>query len=385
MILKKNVALVVGGAGGIGAAAVERLLERGYNKVYIADRAESKHHDDRTEFLRFNLVSDDPETLVKLCDIDTLIITAGVGRLDYFETNSQAEIENVFRINTLSAIEIIKAFYVKLCLAEDFYCTVMSSIAGLVSSPLYAVYAASKAALSRFAESINAELAGKGFNNRILTVAPGRIDGTGFHGGKDKPEMSLSLADEIVEKMLNRETLFIPNYKVYGDVLRRYRENADLFGLESFKYKTEKNSLETKKRLKIGYLTGTFDLFHIGHLNLLRRAKQYCDYLVVGVHTDGSHKGKQLFIPLEERMAIVSACKYVDRVIECSKEDIDAYEELKYDYLFVGSDYKGTERFNRYERELNPKGVKIIYFPYTKGTSSTQLRGALDSLSTDKK
>ena len=121
MILKKNVALVVGGAGGIGAAAVERLLERGYNKVYIADRAESKHHDDRTEFLRFNLVSDDPETLVKLCDIDTLIITAGVGRLDYFETNSQAEIENVFRINTLSAIEIIKAFYVKLCSAEDFY------------------------------------------------------------------------------------------------------------------------------------------------------------------------------------------------------------------------------------------------------------------------
>ena len=112
-------------------------------------------------------------------------------------------------------------------------------------------------------------------------------------------------------------------------------------------------------------------------MNLLRRAKQYCDYLVVGVHTDGSHKGKELYIPLSERMEIVNSVKYVDRVIECTQSDLDAYDEVKYDYLFVGSDYKGTDRFNHYEEVLKPLGVEVIYFPYTKGTSSTQLRDTL--------
>ena len=128
----------------------------------------------------------------------------------------------------------------------------------------------------------------------------------------------------------------------------------------------------------MGFLSGTFDLFHIGHLNLLRRAKQYCDYLIVGVHPPTSkHKNKPTFIPLEERMAIVGSIKYVDKVVETLDEDDEMYKLYPYDYLFVGSDYKGTERFNRYERELTPLGVKIIYFPYTQGTSSTQLRDAL--------
>lgn len=376
--MKQKIAMVVGGAGGIGAAIVETLLKKDYEKVYIVDRAEPDFQNERTVFVRFNLVSDDPESLLEVGgEIDTLILTAGIGRLDYFETFDRTEIETVFRINTLAAIEIIKTFYGKLHSEKAFHCAVISSIAGLVSSPFYAVYAASKAALSRFTESVNAELSGQNFQNRILTVAPGRINGTRFHGAAVGTEKPTALAEEIVEKMLSGQTLFIPNYEVYGDVLRRYHEDPDKFGLESYEYKAKGNSLETKKRIRVGYLTGTFDLFHIGHLNLLRRAKQYCDYLVVGVHTDGSHKGKELFIPLEERMEIVGACRYVDRVIECTNEDIDAYDELHYDYLFVGSDYKGTERFERYERELTPKGVKIIYFPYTKGTSSTQLRETL--------
>lgn len=131
--------------------------------------------------------------------------------------------------------------------------------------------------------------------------------------------------------------------------------------------------------IKIGYLSGTFDLFHIGHLNLLERAKEYCDYLIVGVNKDASHKGKVTFIPLEERMRIVGAIGVVDKVIEAPSQDDDAWNEIKYDYLFVGSDYKGSVRFNRYEEFFKNKDVKIVYFPYTQGTSSTKLRMVLES------
>jgi len=115
-------------------------------------------------------------------------------------------------------------------------------------------------------------------------------------------------------------------------------------------------------------------LFHVGHLNLLKRAKQQCDYLIVGVHGSGAWKGKETFIPLEERKAIVAACKYVDKVVDSCPEDSDAWDLWHYDRLFVGSDYKGTERFNRYEEYFKDKGVEIVYFPYTQSTSSTQIR-----------
>lgn len=369
--------MVVGGAGGVGAALTSELLINGYKKVYIVDRNEPDFYSENIEYIKFNLVSDDVEILKKYDEIDTLIITAGIGRLDYFSTNSKIEIETVFKVNAVSVTEIINVFYDKISSNNSFYCAVMSSIAGMVSSPLYSLYSSTKAAVSRLIESINAELEGEDKPNRILAVAPGKIEGTAFHGGKNNYDEIAPLAKEILENMFAKKTLFIPNNEVYSKVIERYKTDAEKFGLESFTYKKQQNNLETKKRIKIGYLTGSFDLFHIGHLNLLRRAKQYCDYLVVGVHPDGSHKGKELFIPLEERLEIVGACKYVDKVMTCTSEDIDAYDEIKFDYLFVGSDYKGTERFNRYEKELGPKGVKIIYFPYTKGTSSTQLRDKL--------
>lgn len=139
------------------------------------------------------------------------------------------------------------------------------------------------------------------------------------------------------------------------------------------------NKIIENKTIKIGYLSGTFDLFHVGHLNLLERAKKYCDYLVVGVNSNASHKGKVTFIPLEERMRIVGAIGIVDKVVEALPEDSEAWDEIRYDYLFVGSDYKGSERFNRYEEYFADKNVEIIYFPYTQGTSSTQLREVLDN------
>lgn len=132
-------------------------------------------------------------------------------------------------------------------------------------------------------------------------------------------------------------------------------------------------------RKPVGYLSGTFDLFHIGHLNLLRRAKGYCDTLVVGVNRDAVRKGKPTFIPLEERMAIVEAISCVDRVVVAWEEDSDAWNELHYDYLFVGDDYRNTTRFTRYEEYFKGTSVQIIYFPYTTTTSSTKIRQLIDA------
>ena len=118
-------------------------------------------------------------------------------------------------------------------------------------------------------------------------------------------------------------------------------------------------------------------MFHVGHLNLLRGAKEYCDYLVVGVHRDASHKGKSTFIPYEERAKILESIKYVNKVIQSPPEDSDVCEIVKYNYLFVGSDYKETKRFERYKEYLRNSNVEIIYFPYSIRTISTGVGNSL--------
>lgn len=133
----------------------------------------------------------------------------------------------------------------------------------------------------------------------------------------------------------------------------------------------------------IGYTTGVFDLFHIGHLNILKRAKENCDYLIVGVTVDElvSYKGKKAFIPFEERAAIVEAIKYVDKVVpQTSMDKMEAWKNLKFNRMFVGDDWKGTDVWNHWEEEFAKVGVDIVYFPYTKQTSSTELREALKQL-----
>lgn len=137
------------------------------------------------------------------------------------------------------------------------------------------------------------------------------------------------------------------------------------------------------KKYKVGYTTGVFDMFHIGHLNILRSAKDYCDILIVGVTSDElvSYKNKKAVIPHEERMAIVESIKYVDRVVpQENMNKFEAWEKYKFDVMFVGSDWKGTEKWIKLEDEFRKVGVDIIYFPYTKGTSSTQLREALNRI-----
>lgn len=133
----------------------------------------------------------------------------------------------------------------------------------------------------------------------------------------------------------------------------------------------------------IGYTTGVFDLFHVGHLNILKRAKEQCDYLVVGVTVDElvAYKGKKAFIPFEERCAIVEAIKYVDKVVpQTSMDKMEAWNNLHFHKMFVGDDWKGTDTWNHWEEEFAKVGVEIVYFPYTAKTSSSELREALKLL-----
>ena len=127
----------------------------------------------------------------------------------------------------------------------------------------------------------------------------------------------------------------------------------------------------------IGYISGTFDLFHIGHLNIIKKAKGECDHLIVGVHESGVWKGKDTFIPFEERLEIISAIKYVDSVVKSYQNDTDAITQHNIQKLFVGDDYKGSDRFKLYEKICSESNVEIVYFPYTKSTSSSKLRDVL--------
>ena len=130
----------------------------------------------------------------------------------------------------------------------------------------------------------------------------------------------------------------------------------------------------------IGYTAGVYDLFHIGHLNLLKNAKGMCDKLIVGVTVDDlvQYKGKRAMIPFEDRIEIVRSCKYVDAAVpQYDMDKLRACKELGATMLFVGDDWYGTEKWTKYEEEVAKEGVKIIYFPYTKGVSSTIITNTL--------
>jgi len=130
----------------------------------------------------------------------------------------------------------------------------------------------------------------------------------------------------------------------------------------------------------IGYTAGVYDLFHIGHINILKNAKSLCDKLVVGVTVDElvSYKGKQAVIPFEERIEVVRSCRYVDAAVPQSDMDkLKMCKKLNANIMFVGDDWYGTDKWKAYEEEFEKEGIKIIYFPYTKSTSSTEIRKKL--------
>ncbi|WP_405488662.1 adenylyltransferase/cytidyltransferase family protein [Streptomyces sp. NBC_00096] len=136
---------------------------------------------------------------------------------------------------------------------------------------------------------------------------------------------------------------------------------------------------------RIGYAPGAYDLFHIGHLNILRHARSQCDYLVAGVVSDEMAemaKGRRPMIPLVERLEIVRSVRYVDAAfVETVPDKVETWKQVRFDVIFKGDDWRGTSKGDRLEKDFAVHGVDVVYFPYTVHTSSTQLRRALDVLS----
>ena len=234
-------ALVVGGANGIGLSIAVALASReDFDKVCIVDRAmpavEVMHP--KFECHQFDLMSEDYSIFESFTDVDTLMITAGFGKLALFKDLSEDYIISSMAVNSTAVMRIIHKFYDRLDSQQDFYCGVMVSIAGFMSSPFFSVYGASKAALKIFIESVNVELEKTGSINRILNVSPGSIKGTSFNNGVTDLSVTASLASEIITHLEAKDDLFIPQYEeIFKNVLARYNADFREEGRHSYDYK----------------------------------------------------------------------------------------------------------------------------------------------------
>ena len=237
-------ALVVGGSSGIGLSIVLNLLGKvECEGVYVLDKAPfpDAYANDQVTYIPCDLSKRDYSCLSDAEDIQALYITAGFGHLRYFQELSEDYIQNSFSVNSVAPIQIIRHYYDRLLSKEGFHCAVMVSIAGRLSSPLFSVYSATKAALSKFIEAVNVELDVQGSKNRILEVSPGSLKGTGFTGGPSQPELTAALADEIIHRAENHEELYIPQYEeVFKGVIARYESDAHKYGVESYWYKKKR-------------------------------------------------------------------------------------------------------------------------------------------------
>ena len=237
-------ALVVGGANGIGLSIATELANRtDVEKVYIVDKLHlsDEYANGKFEFYQFDLTQEDYSIFDKFQDIDTLMITAGFGRLALFKDVDESMISLSFNVNTIPVMRIVKKFYYKLESQQNFYCGVMVSIAGFMSSPFFSIYAATKAALKVFIESVNVELLKGGSTNKILNVSPGSLKGTSFTNGKTDLSVTAPMAQAIISEMENKNDLFIPLYdEVFKNVLQRYQDDFRKEGAHSYDYKLER-------------------------------------------------------------------------------------------------------------------------------------------------
>lgn len=240
-------ALIVGGANGIGLAIATQLAKcDDYEKIYILDKAVVADEFLYSKFvsIMFDLASEDYTIFDSFKDVDTLVITAGFGKLNLFKDVPEQYISNSFTVNSIAPIRIIHHFMDKLLNDKDFYCGIMVSIAGFMSSPFFAVYGATKAALKIFIESVNVELEKSGSCNRILNVSPGSIKGTSFNNGKTDLTALEILASDIIKNLKAKNDLFIPNYdEIYKDVLARYQSDFREEGRHSYDYKINSNRI----------------------------------------------------------------------------------------------------------------------------------------------
>lgn len=241
-------ALIVGGANGIGLSIATELAKRkDCEKIYIVDKSElsKDYNNEKFECYQFDLTCNDYSFFDRFNDIDTLMITAGFGRLALFKDVDESMIPLSFNVNTIPVMRIIKRFYSKLESQHDFYCGVMVSIAGFMSSPFFSIYAATKAALKVFIESVNVELLKAGTTNQILNVSPGSLKGTSFTNGKTDLSVTAPMAQAIIAEMEKKNDLFIPQYdEVFKTVLHRYQDDFRKEGAHSYDYKLERINQE---------------------------------------------------------------------------------------------------------------------------------------------
>lgn len=233
--------LIVGGANGIGLSIAHELAKREeIERIYIVDKAllQEEYAHPKIESFQFDLTNEDYSFFDRFVDINALMITAGFGRLALFKDVPEQHIIDSFNVNTIPVLRLIKRFYNKLESQQDFYCGVMDSIAGWMSSPFFAVYGATKAALKIFIESVNVELQKGGSSNIILNVSPGSIKGSSFYGKANDLDILHSLSSDIIYHLENKDDLFIPNYEeVYKTVLQRYSDDFRKEGAHSYDYK----------------------------------------------------------------------------------------------------------------------------------------------------
>lgn len=233
--------LVVGGANGIGLSIAQELASRDTTeKVYIVDKVAplEQYNHPKIDSFQFDLTSADYTFFDRFVDINAMMITAGFGRIALFKDLTENHIVDSFNVNTIPVLRLIKRFYDKLESKEDFYCGVMDSIAGWMSSPLFSVYGATKAALKIFIESVNVELLKDNSANVILNISPGAIKGSSFYGAKSDLEVLHDLTLEIIEHLEAKDDVFIPKYEeVYKTVLQRYHDDFRKEGAHSYDYK----------------------------------------------------------------------------------------------------------------------------------------------------
>ena len=234
-------ALIVGGASGIGLSIAVRLAAReDFSKIYVVDRSplSDEYAGDKIEGICFDLSNEDYSFFDRFDDIDTLMITAGFGKLALFQDLSEDYIISSMNVNATAVMRLVHRFYDRIASDRDFYCGVMVSIAGFMSSPFFSVYGASKAALKIFIESVNVELEKSGVTNRILNVSPGSIKGTGFNQGKTDLSLTDALAADIISHLEAKDDLFIPQYEeIFKTVLQRYHDDFREEGRHSYEYK----------------------------------------------------------------------------------------------------------------------------------------------------
>ena len=230
-------ALVVGGASGIGLAIARQFAESGdFRTVHIVDRVavpEDMLHE-RFECHQFDLLSQDYGFFDRFTDIDTLMITAGFGHLALFGDLTEDYIVNIMNVNATAVMRLIRRFYGRIASSENFYCGVMVSIAGFMSSPFFISFTI----FPLIKSSVNVELEKAGYANRILNVSPGSIKGTGFSQGKTDLSLTSGLAKEIIAHLESKDDLFIPQYEeVFRHVLERYHADFRAEGRHSYEYK----------------------------------------------------------------------------------------------------------------------------------------------------